>query len=362
MASTESSNNNGRVAGVATWVHKHVLWLLIGCYLLAAVVPKVGLMLRDLSFRPPSGNVVHAPMLLLAIMLFCAAAVIQWSEVRSLLQKPSLLVLGLLAAWLGPAVLVVSLGIVLPRFAGAEATAGMMVGLALVAAMPVANSSVAWSQNAGGNVALGLGLIVLSIVLSPLATPQLLSLLGFALSAEDTAKIERVVTQFSGLKFIVWVVLPSFAGAAAAWWAGPERIARAKSWIRLATLTCLLLLNYTNASLAMPEIVREQTARSIALPALLAVTISVLGVLLAAAISRLYRLTDSSRTALLFGMSMKHTGLALVLAGEVLREDARVLMMIMLATLLQHVVAAVVDWRLQRTEARASVESEAATR
>ena len=57
---------------------------------------------------------------------------------------------------------------------------GMMVGLALVAAMPVANSSVAWCQNARGNMALGLGLIVVTIVLSPVATPQMLKLMGYS--------------------------------------------------------------------------------------------------------------------------------------------------------------------------------------
>ena len=40
-----------------------------------------------------------------------------------------------------------------------ETTSGMMVGFALAAAMPIANSSAGWTQNAGGNVALSLTLI-----------------------------------------------------------------------------------------------------------------------------------------------------------------------------------------------------------
>ena len=72
------------------------------------------------------------------------------------------------SAWLGAAV----------TLFGKYVTTGMLVGLALVAAMPVANSSVAWCQNAQGNVALSLGLIVLTIVLCPIATPQMLKLMG----------------------------------------------------------------------------------------------------------------------------------------------------------------------------------------
>jgi len=334
----------------AAKIHHRFLWLLVGCYLLAAYMPGPGEMLRHWTFIQPSGREVHAPMLLLALLLFCAAATIQWSQIHELLDRPGALALGLLTAWLGPAVLVLGLGMVLSHWTSGETVAGVMVGLALVAAMPVANSSVGWSQNAGGSVALGLALIVLSILLSPLATPQMLSLMGFALSAEDTQHINQVVTQFSGWKFIVWVILPSLAGAIAAWIAGPERIARAKTWIRLVTLVDLLLLNYTNASLAMPEICENETLATVGLYALLALSIPLLGLLLAIVVARFCQAPPATGTALLFGLSMKHTGLALVLAGEVLAQQPRVLLMIMLSTLLQHVVAGVADKMLQRKQ------------
>ena len=55
----------------------------------------------------------------------------------------------------------------------------ILVGLALVASMPIAGSSTAWSQNANGDMALSLGLVLGSTLLSPLTTPMALHAVGF---------------------------------------------------------------------------------------------------------------------------------------------------------------------------------------
>ena len=193
-------------------MHDHFLWLLVASYLVAAVMPGPGLYLRRFSWGNPYAGEITAPMLLLALLLFCAAAVVQWEQVWQLLERPAVLLVALFATWLVPCLFVSVLGGMLPNLVAADATSGMIVGLALVAAMPVANSSVAWTQNSRGNVALGLGLIVLTIVISPVATPQMLKLMGFALSDEATAQTEQLVKRFSGTFFIIWVILPSLAG------------------------------------------------------------------------------------------------------------------------------------------------------
>ena len=54
---------------------------------------------------------------------------------------------------------------------------------------------------------------------------------------------------------------------------------------------------------------------------------------------------------------MKHTGLALVLAGQVLKDERRVILLIVLATLAQHIVAAALDWRQQRVGAPTSSDA-----
>jgi predicted Na+-dependent transporter len=51
-----------------------------------------------------------------------------------------------------------------------------------------------------------------------------------------------------------------------------------------------------------------------------------------------------TRSALMFGLSMKHTGLALILAGAVLANQPLAILMIVLATLVQHLLAGIVQW------------------
>jgi BASS family bile acid:Na+ symporter len=362
MASIAPSNNqqpraDNRAAAVVAWMHEHFLWLLVASYLLAAVAPGPGLMLRGLSWGNPYAGEITAPMLLLALLLFCAAAVVRWEQVWGLLERPGVLVVGLLATWLVPALFVTLLGNILPGLIDPALMSGMLVGLALVAAMPVANSSVAWTQNSRGNVALGLGLIVLSIVVSPIATPQMLNLMGLALTDEATKQCEELVKRFSGAFFIVWVILPSAAGMMLNRYVGAEAIKRHRGAIRLVSAIALLALNYTNASLAMPQVFERAAAKTILLAASLAIALQLLGVLTAWALARATALDRESGIALVFAFSMKHTGLALVLAGEVLESEPRVILLIVLATLLQHILAAIVDWTMERMKERAVAAS-----
>jgi BASS family bile acid:Na+ symporter len=346
------SRTDDRQRGFAHWgalLHRHFLLVLLAVYVLSGIFPGPGTVIRQFAVTLPGGSQERASMLLLAVLLFCAAAVIEWAQVRELVEHPSVLLAGLLTCWFGPVLLVVVAGSLLPWLFAGPTTQGLLVGLALVAAMPVANSSAGWTQNARGNVTLSLGLIVLSILLSPLATPNLLSLMGLVLSSEDTDRIERVVSQFSGWRFILWVILPSLAGAAAAGLLGARRIVRLKPWFRLVTLLDILILNYANASLAVENVWRSEQVSVVVLAALLAAAVSLVGILLAALQARAFRLARSTATALVFSLSMKHTGLALVLAGEFLNDQPRVVLVILLSTLAQHIAAAAVDWRLQRT-------------
>ena len=81
----------------------------------------------------------------------------------------------------------------------------------------------------------------------------------------------------------------------------------------------------------------------------LAISVAVIGILLAVTQAQLTQLHRGSKIALVFSLSMKHTGLALVLAGEILHDQPRVILVILLSTLAQHMTAATVDWRLSRT-------------
>jgi predicted Na+-dependent transporter len=179
--------------------------------------------------------------------------------------------------------------------------------------------------------------------------------MGWALSDADTQRIELVVTQFSGWRFILWVILPSLAGAVTAWLAGHRRIAHAKPLFRIVTLLTILVLNYANASLAVGNERIREPAAVIAIAAVMAAAVSIVGILLATIQARLFRLSRASWMALVFGLSMKHTGLALVLAGEFLADQPRVILVVLLATLAQHIAAAAVDLHIQRARSAVAV-------
>ncbi|MCH2113883.1 MAG: bile acid:sodium symporter [Pirellulales bacterium] len=344
MASSDSSPGANRLTVVVDAVHRHFLWLLLASYLLAALLPGPGLAIREFSL----GDDLTASMLLLATLLFSASAVVRGSQIRGLIQRPGILLLGLLAVWLVPSLFVSALGWILPWLMGNSLAGGMLVGLAIVAAMPVANSSVAWAQNARGNVVLGLGLIILTIVLCPLATPQMLNFMGLSLSGQETEQCAELVRKFSGIFFIIWVILPASAGTLFNVLAGPERVDRARGLLRLVSAIALLTLNYANAALALPRVLEEEGATTLIVAGGLAVSLSLIGIVSAWVLSHLLDLGLASRASLTFGFSMKHTGLALVLAGEVLQEEPRVILMIVMATLLQHVVAGAANWFLDR--------------
>jgi BASS family bile acid:Na+ symporter len=333
----------------ADFVQRHFLWLLLGCYALAAIWPAPGVPLRQWAWSPgglPEMRLT-VPLVLLAMMLFSAALLAELAQIRAVLQQPLLLCVATLAVWIGPALLVLLGGHLVPLFVSEQGATGVLVGLTLAATMPVANSSTGWTQNTHGNLALSLALVVLSIALCPFVTPGLLSTLGMSLSASERAYCEALVNRFSGEFFIAWVIVPTFAGFACRWILTPRRVALVASWFILASAGALLLLNYINAAIALPPL-SDSPLMLIFVTAALAMALSAVGLFSAWLIARLLRLPAEMRTALFFGLGMKHTGLALVLAASVLENQPFAILMIVLAALSQHLCAAFVQLFLQR--------------
>jgi bile acid:Na+ symporter, BASS family len=350
----QPSDQHATVRPIKQWAlffQRYCLWLLLGCYVLATCWPGPGLAMRRWEWATSLGSVpLSMPLFLLALLLFCAALVTDWAEVRSVAARPAVLVVGLVAVWVGPALLVLVAGKVVPWAFDGQTTSGLLVGLALVATMPVANSSVGWSQNAGGNLALSLGLVLVSISLSPWTTPHLLELLGLSLAPAERALCEMLVNRFSGAFFIVWVILPTALGFAVRALVGRHRVERVNSWIVLASVAALLVLNYVNAALALPKVWHQPQASVLAATVVLATLLSAVGLACGWAIAWLMKLPGEGRSALLFALSMKHTGLALVLAGAVLADQPLAILIIVIATLIQHLLAGIVQWRLQSGE------------
>jgi BASS family bile acid:Na+ symporter len=236
---------------------------------------------------------------------------------------------------------------IVPAVIDPQAAAGLMISFTLIASMPVANSSVGWSQSAGGNLGLSLALVVVSILLSPWVTPTLQHYLGTSLG-ESEREFEEMVNQFSGLFFIIWVILPTAAGMVGRLILTPARVELARSWFTVISAAALLLLNYLSSVLALPE-AHKATAGELLVTLLLAFSLALVGILLAWLIALVFRMRPETRSALMFGLSMKHTGLALIVASTVLDSQPLAILLIVLATLMQHIVAGIVQWWLDHS-------------
>jgi len=95
----------------------------------------------------------------------------------------------------------------------------------------------------------------------------------------------------------------------------------------------------------------------IVIAAVMATAVSLVGIFLATVQARLFGLSRPTWIALAFGLSMKHTGLALVLAGSFLQDQPRVILVVLLTTLAQHIAAGAIDLHIQRSR-RLAVETE----
>ncbi|MGD9636485.1 MAG: bile acid:sodium symporter family protein [Pirellulales bacterium] len=283
--------------------------------------------------------------MLLAVLLFCAALQTDASQIRSIRSRPWALLSATLAVWIAPAILVLLAAWTLPLVVDEQANSELLVGLALVASMPVANSSVGWTQLVRGNLALSLSLVLVTIFLSPWITPALLSSLRFTLSAADRSHFTALIDSFSGAFFIIWVVLPTVAGLACRHSLGGERVSGLGGWLTTISVLCLLALNYVNAALAFPEVVQQSQYATLCATIAFALAVSAVGLAAGSILARLLHEDSPTRLALMFGLSMKHTGLALILAGAVLAEERLAILMIVLATLAQHLLAGLVQWR-----------------
>jgi bile acid:Na+ symporter, BASS family len=337
---------------LAQFLQRNCFWLLVACYALAALWPMPGRAMRDWRWTPAALPAAEftLPLVLLALLLFCAAVQADVAQIRAIGSRPVALVSGTLAVWAAPVLLVFVAAVVVPLVVDRKSTAELLVGLALVASMPVANSSVGWTQLVRGNLALSLALVLVTIFLCPWVTPWLLSWLRLTLSASDQANFQTLIDNFTGTFFILWVILPTAAGLACRHSLGRERVAAIASWLTFTSVTSLLLLNYANAAMALPEVFAQSQFSVLATTAILAAALSAVGLAAGWLLARLLRQDAETRLALMFGLGMKHTGLALLLAGAVLAQQRLAILMIVLATLAQHLLAGLVQWRSRPAE------------
>ena len=119
----------------------------------------------------------------------------------------------------------------------------------------------------------------------------------------------------------------------------------------------LLLLNYANASLALPELIRSPSVSSILSTIFATAVVCIAGFVVGYAIARYARVGHEILWPFMLGVGMKNTGMALVLAGIVLEDKSLAIFAVLIFTLMQHLACGVCFRVVSRTQKDMSTEN-----
>lgn len=147
----------------------------------------------------------------------------------------------------------------------------------------------------------------------------------------------------------VCVVLPSIAGLLVHQTLGQRRAEAARPQLKLVNALTLLALNYSNASVSLPEAVGNPDPDFLAVTLGLVLALCVLAFATGAWLARLLNVGTPQRTSLMFGLGMNNNGTGLVLASMALADHPRVMLPFIFYNLVQHLVAGAVELWLRRS-------------
>jgi BASS family bile acid:Na+ symporter len=328
-------------------IHEHFIWIVLSSYLVAAAFPSFGLSLRNVELGhielTQTKITATIPSALLALLLFNAGLGARVHELTKLAQRPRFIVVGVAGNVLAPLVFITLVSLIMRFWHNADEAQQILTGLALIAAMPIAGASTAWAQNANGNLALSLGLILATTLLSPAITPITLHAVGFVTTGDYSEDLHELANEGAAGFLGAWVILPSLLGIAVHWLIGEKRAAIASPFVKLVNSFVIVALNYSNAALSLPGVLArpdiDYLAAILVIVGTLCVTMFAVGYL----ISRAFKGDRGGTTSLMFGLGMNNNGAGLVLASLMLADHPGVMLPIILYNLIQHFVASVVD-------------------
>ena len=331
------------------------MWLLLLAYCLAAVLPGFGLLLRQcqvgqMQYFDGSKLTISLPLLMLAFLLFNAGLGIRAREILGILQRPTVLFVGFLANMIVPIFLIVALGGLMHLWHSSDELQNFLVGLALIVSMPIAGSSTAWSQNANGNMSLSLGLVFLSTILCPFTTPLVLHVFGNITIGDYSEDLHELAAQGTNAFMMLTVVMPALLGIAVHFCLGEARTAKVKPALKLVNFIVLLLLNYSNAATSLPQAFNKPDPDYLVF--IFFTTLFLCATAFGAGwlIARLLKSDKGEQAALMFGLGMNNNGTGLVLAAAALADHPAVLLPMIFYTLVQQIIAAIIDWKVFKSE------------
>lgn len=337
---------------LAKFLNRYFLALLLVAYLGAALFPGPGQLMRQLTLGEVAvaGDqiTVSLPFAMLAFLLLNAGLGTPTAELRTTTRRPWVIVAGFLANLAVPMVFILLVAGCLHWWPEVEEAQTILVGLALVAAMPIAGSSTAWTQKCDGDLALSLGLVLLSTFLSPWTTPLVLRFVSFLTVGDYSDDLGELAETGAEAFLIVGVLVPSAAGIGIRHMLGDSRMKTAKPFLRVANGLVLLALIYSNASLSLPDVVARPDGDYLAIIGVAVVALCVAAFASGWWLAQGLKLNDRQASSLVFGLGMNNNGTGLVLASMSLAEHPEAMLPIIFYNLVQHLAAGGADFVLAR--------------
>ena len=334
------------------WVHHNFLMAIISCYIIGALFPLFGITISKIHFgiigNENSQLKLSIPFIMISLLLFNSALGIKQSELKNLKQHPAALIWGLILNFTIPLLIIFTVFLTMQWWHNPDELQNILVGLALIGAMPIAASSTAWTQKGNGNLALSLGLILVSTILSPLITPVILHLSGNLTTGDYSQDLHLLANGSTNLFLILGVVLPSLAGMIIHFFLKEKNAIKLRNNLKEINLFILLLLNYFNASNVLPKIIENPDWDFLLM--ILIITIVLCVSLFSAGnfAGKILKTGNSNRIALMFGLGMNNNGVGLVLASMALSDHPLIMLPIIVYNLLQHIIAGIIDRKMDR--------------
>lgn len=116
-----------------------------------------------------------------------------------------------------------------------------------------------------------------------------------------------------------------------------------KNQIKLFNYIILILLNYCNASLTLPQALSNPDLDFLVLILTIVTTLCIFAFASGYLLANFFQVDRNSRVSLMFGLGMNNNGTGLVLASVALADHPEVLLPIIFYNLVQHLVASIVD-------------------
>ncbi len=332
---------------ILDWVHHNFLLVILGCYALGALVPLPGLAISKIHFgiigHGEDALKISVPFLMLSLLLFNSGLGVKQSELLNLRQHPWALFWGFFLNFCLPLSIILLLSRTMQWWHNADELQNVLAGLALVGAMPIAASSTAWTQKGNGNLALSLGLILISTLFSPITTPMALHFSGNLTTGDYSEDLHLLANGNANLFLILSVVIPSFAGIVLHFLIKEKKAHNLRNGLKETNLAILLLLNYFNVSNVLPGIIKNPDWDFLLMILIVTLLLCVTAFGAGFLVGKFLKANKADRISLMFGLGMNNNGTGLVLASMALSDHPLVMLPIIIYNLLQHIIAGLVD-------------------